>query len=707
MEATANELNALNEFLDKTKSIDFKSTSELLTKNIDLFNKQLKENLKRLESEIKKEDDLHKKQKDFDEKKSRRQKEFEELEEKNYNQKIDRAKKEKENLDKLKSSSIDQLIPTSVKNVVQQNKEDNSDGIIKSLGTMLKAFPERIIEGLKNSKKANSEQENIGEDIPKVSFHIDGIRILKTLLDPIYKSLNANTEILDKLLKKGDETGGGVLGWIAILIAATGFIQKIIEGVAWIAKKTSDFYEFFKTKFLNFIDDIKNLPTTLKTYINLDEIADFFKLKWEKFIGSAKDIIKYDELVDALKLQKAKYLKNLDTAYDFEKLIKSITDFKIKFGNAWEKYIKEPIIKGMDFLSDIYKGIVSFGDNLKSLIGPNSVIGIMFDSLINAIKSLKTPLLSILNAVIKPLTTALELIIKPFMPFLKAISWFLVILDPIVAAGKTLFDVWNNENLTIFQKSISVLISAFGGLGDSIASLIGIVSEGATGIWNFVTGKGWKTENAIGNFARGLTDNYSFGGMGANLGKAATEAMESSNKGTLGESVMFDKVRGVFGAKTGAAGLTTPMADKMQELLKDGVLSEEDMKFLDTKFDKMGEPVEDFIKKANNDNRYIVDTKKGTVVKPAYDDEITSTKKGGIIDESLTKLQKIMSEVNHSIKMVSENISNIQPNYVNNSTSISNGSKENKEYLFKSVFDVNTDKRVQWWKHSREYSATY
>ena len=244
-------------------------------------------------------------------------------------------------------------------------------------------------------------------------------------------------------------------------------------------------------------------------------------------------------------------------------------------------------------------------------------------------------------------------------------------------------------------------------MGDSIASLIGIVSEGATGIWNWVTGKGWKTENAVGNFARGLTNDYSFGGMGANMGKAATQAMEDYNKGQLGDSVAFDKVKGAFGAKTGAAGLTTPMADKMQELLKDGVLSEEDMKFLDTKFNQMGQPVEDFIKKANNDNRYIVDTKKNTVVKPAFDDEITSTKKGGIIDESLTKIQKIMSDVNNNIKMMNQNLTNIQPSYISNSTNISNGSKENKEYLFQPLFDVNSDKRVQWWKHSREYSATY
>jgi hypothetical protein len=709
MEATADDLNALNEFLNKAKSIDFKSSVELLDKNINSFNKQLKEQFKGLEKKDQQEKDLAKKQKEFDDKHEKRQKEFEELDEKNYKQKIDRAKKEKENLDKLKSSTVDQIIPSNVKNAVQQPQDSGVDsGLLKGLGNLLKTIPNTIIEGIKNRKSKSDEQENIGEDVLKVSFHPDGIKILKTLLDPIYKALNANTDILDKLLKKGEETRGGMLGWLALLFAAAGIFQRIANLISGIAKIVSDAYEFSKTKLLKFLDDIKAFPDELKKLLKLDEISDWFKLKWKSFVDAAKDIIKYDELVDSLQLQRAKYLKKLDEVFDFGKILNSLSDFKAGFNLKWEKYVKEPFLKGLDFLSDVFKGVSGFIDNLKSIVGPTSIFKTVLNGIIDGFNALKTPIMTILNVAIKPLTTALMAVIKPFMPLIKALSWVLMILDPLIAAGKTLFEVWNNENLSFIQKTITVLISAFGGLGDSIASLVGIVSEGATGIWNFITGKGWKTENAVGNFARGLTNDYSFGGMGANMGKTSAQFMEDYNKGKLGDSVGFDKVKGMFGAKTGAAALSTPMNDKMQELLKDGVLSDEDMKFLDTKFNQMGQPVEDLIKKSNNDNRYIVDTKRGSVVKPAFDDEITSTKKGGIIDESLTKLQKIMSEVNDNIKLVGQNLANIQPNYINNSTNISNGgSKENKQYLFQPMFDVNNDKRSQWWRHSREYSATY
>jgi len=65
-----------------------------------------------------------------------------------------------------------------------------------------------------------------------------------------------------------------------------------------------------------------------------------------------------------------------------------------------------------------------------------------------------------------------------------------------------------------------------------------------------------------------------------------------------------------------------------------------------------------------------------------------------------------MMEVNKNI--LNFNNSNSNPVVVNNNSTnvMGGGGNQGKEYLFKPMYDVNTDKRIAWWKASREYSAT-
>lgn len=690
-------LNNFESFMNEPNKFDYKSFQEQNQKYLKLFKDVEDKVFKRLERQNKSEDEIFKKEKDLNEKKSKRQKEIDDLEEKNYKDKLDSAKKEKENLEKLKTSAIDQLIPKNIKNITQENQQTQpNEGIFQKI---LKVIPDQISKIVGSFKQNKDEQENIGENVLRVSFHPEGVKILKTLLDPIYKALNANTDALKNLFKTEENKSNA---WGILLLAALGGILKLIDKISDAIKWASNVLEGWKTKFLSVMDDLAKLPKKFKELIKYDELVDTLKLKWTKFIDTAKDIIKYDELAEAFQAQKLKYLKRVDEIFDFGKMLKSLSEFKLKFNNGWTKYVNEPLLNAGNFISDVFKSIsdtiktlnASFkeGEVLKSLIT-------VLESVWNGIKTLTKPLELLYNTLLKPIVTVLENLIKPLMPLLKTLGWVLMLLDPLIAAGKTLFDVWNNENLSGIEKGVAVLVSAIGGLGDGIASLIGIVSEGAVGLWNFITGKGWKTENAVGNFMRGVTDDYSMGGMGNKMGKATANLFEHGS--LTNPNDVNDKSKP-------AASLLTPMAKKAEEFMADGDFTEEEMEYLDKKFDQMGQPVEDFVKQANNKPKFILEQGNPKIYKTNHGDDVMAAKKGGILDESLTKIQKIMSEVNDNIKLMNENSSKVQPNYVNNNTNIVNGgSKESKEYLFKPLFDVNSDKRSQWWRMSREYSATY
>jgi hypothetical protein len=101
---------------------------------------------------------------------------------------------------------------------------------------------------------------------------------------------------------------------------------------------------------------------------------------------------------------------------------------------------------------------------------------------------------------------------------------------------------------------------------------------------------------------------------------------------------------------------------------------------------------------------YIIDKKNNQTYKTSPNDEIIATKKGGIIDKSLQDIKNIMMEVNKNILNI--NNSNSNPVIVNNNSTSVMDNNESKKYLFKPMYDVNTDKRIAWWKASREYSAT-
>jgi hypothetical protein len=127
------------------------------------------------------------------------------------------------------------------------------------------------------------------------------------------------------------------------------------------------------------------------------------------------------------------------------------------------------------------------------------------------------------------------------------------------------------------------------------------------------------------------------------------------------------------------------------------------------KFDPEQKPpiqVQDFTLEPKGISSLIMDRSNNQMYQTSPNDEIIASKKGGILDKSLQDIKNIMMEVNKNI--LNFNNSNSNPVVVNNNSTnvMGGGGNQGKEYLFKPMYDVNTDKRIAWWKASREYSAT-
>jgi hypothetical protein len=168
----------------------------------------------------------------------------------------------------------------------------------------------------------------------------------------------------------------------------------------------------------------------------------------------------------------------------------------------------------------------------------------------------------------------------------------------------------------------------------------------------------------------------------------------------------------IITAKTEAYGKLNPLKqetwtrdDEVREMaksLRDGL---NDLQKTHEKIDAP-KKVDDFIMEPKAVSPLIIDRSNNKAYEPSTNDEITASKKGGIFDKSLEELKLIMSEVNKGILSLNSNISNIQPSIINNNNTSVMGSGDEKNSIAKAMYDVNTDKRSDWWRISREYAST-
>jgi hypothetical protein len=113
----------------------------------------------------------------------------------------ERMERETTAAEEAKKSSLLTAVPDNIKNAKpQEEKVDDKkkDGLFSRLNEGYKQFTDTF----KNAKKQqeDGEQKNLGEKTNRVSFNPEGIKILKTLLIPLYTGLNVGA--LDGKLKE-------------------------------------------------------------------------------------------------------------------------------------------------------------------------------------------------------------------------------------------------------------------------------------------------------------------------------------------------------------------------------------------------------------------------------------------------------------------------------------------------------------------------
>lgn len=548
-----------------------------------------------------------------------------------------------------------------------------------------------VIDPNKNSNKFQ-EQELFTQSLPTVSLTDETIDKIGSVLGDNLRKTFKNLKPSDK---KEEESGSSGLGLLLTILAGT--VTGIVMYVYKLIKSFNDFKDIlisFKTNLLSKVDDLILMSDRIKNFLKLDELAEWMKTKLGKVVDTIKDIGFYfksylDEFIlTPFKQNWTSMTNKIKNFINFDEVADAV--------KAKQIISAEKAVKDLSMLDKIYDGIKSFGvkvletgtDVTKNVFTKaESVINPIFDFVakgLNFLTDSVKPLYGIIDDIGKGLAEMLKTaaglpILRNILSFASKISVFLIVLDPLIAAGKTLFEVWGNDNLNVFEKGLAVLTSAFFGLGDGIASLVGILSEGATGIWNLITGKGWKTENTVGNFMRGMTDDYSFGGMGAKMGKRVAFALENNVEDTVIDK-NFDPTK-------------TEKYKKLQEFNIGGLTSDEE-KYLDENYDDKGNFIknkpnqvkrDDFSFKnlmtstQGNSILYDKNTNTKNILHP--DDNVLAYKTDGVFDLALKELTLLAKSINKGIYKIPESIERNNSNPSNVSVVNSSGGSSNNNML--------------------------
>ena len=145
MDATA----TYAQFMDQPVStLDPKEILEFAKKNLKIFGEIEQKQFKRLESQLKYEEKIDKKEKENRTTQERKQKELDDLREENFKKEFDRAKEQKENLNKIKSFSVSGIIPDRAKDLdIGKSQEEfytKNERFFEKISATLELIPEKI-----------------------------------------------------------------------------------------------------------------------------------------------------------------------------------------------------------------------------------------------------------------------------------------------------------------------------------------------------------------------------------------------------------------------------------------------------------------------------------------------------------------------------------------------------------------------------------
>jgi hypothetical protein len=585
----------------------------------------------------------------------------------------------------IKDAQVSSLIPENIK----KPNENGNESFFQNLKNSLQVNFKSLFDNFKilNQKQDDGEQENIGEKINKIDFSDETKKFLRDLLlkDFLSKlqSLKIESSNKSEEAQQRDSSFGGLSTLVLIGTILAGTVGSIINlgkelytSIKTIltipskimqALKEEGLYKFADYKAWFELKWEKYVTEPLKKIPGFESFMESINNKWTKLIDKIKEITKFDEITNSINL---KWTEFIEKAKNFTKFEELSTAISIKM----EKYIISPINSGLEFLKSSSKVISGIFEYVMGFFKGSDGISLISKTIEGTF--------SFLRGLITPLKTSFELIfpfVKPIMGFFKFLDKFLgpiaILIDPVVDAFSTLFDVWSDDNLTPLQKGISVLTSFVVGFGDIFTFLIDLLSKGVTGIWNFITGKGFKTDNAVSEWMeKSLYQGK--GSLGAGAGKAVAESFKLKNTPDAKSLAI----------KPDSSDTEAPNKNNNQKAvpMNDGLL------------ESTGVPIKMSLGKQNFET--------------APDDNILTFKSGGFLDRSLLDLKIIMKDVHSSILNLNKNLietsnlNNKNINITNNNST--NASSNSKEYLMGDVRDVISDNRLSWWAQSERIRAT-
>lgn len=684
----------LNGIDPKLLDEQFKRQAALLAKSAEKTTAMILAAQKKELSEEEKRQKLLQEARDF------RSKEIEDIEIVEYQEKLkklDEKKKREEEVAKKQEAldkKEDEALKTDGSNIqpeqvnVNNQKNEGKDDLLSKLGAYISVLP-KITQ--QTRKPAGVEQANIGEQVQRVSFHPEGIKILRTLLDPIYKALNAVTVEMDKGLKDIIEkmkdvfsvkSHKGIMLLLLTVLSEIVFVTGKLKGLFEFLTKTSTrLYTAFEEMFLRLLEGFKAYGKAFKRFL-FDEPLNLLErmgLNVRRIASNAFEGIT-ERLVNlkngnsrALKLEELG--KNISTFFN-ERILSPLNSVKNAVGDFFENRITKPIVNFIERVRNLGTTLETF---FEPLIRPFKEFAKIFKSgesegfftrmvrsfgnIIEYSKNFVGPLQRLFNFLepvlnlLKPFVTLIEGLAK--LVSVEVISVIMGFVDAI----RTFFDVWKDDKLSFLQKSVSIFAGFIGGIGSLISDTIKAISS----IISFIPKTGWITKG-LDSVAKAIDTH--------NLGKDTANAFRDYN--------------------------SLSSAPDNKEVWKSGLkyqnASPEERKKMEVDHEKFEHKGEHFVPQGK-------DPKKGTWVAdsptppaPVYQPEPQQPPKvaaqvdqSKMIDMQIKANQSLINSMSTFQKNLEQTIK--QPVIINNNSQTSTSGEKKKDNAGIAAFDIITNAR--------------
>jgi hypothetical protein len=586
----------------------------------------------------------------------------------------DEKETEKGVLETVKSTKTGSVLPQEPK---KESEETQQPNMFQKLLLKLKDNSLNFLQGLIEKftgKQQGGEQKNIGPEIPEFNFSDDAKNYLKHLV-----LIDFLDKLVEKLLnqKKTPEENKGSGIWGLLGTAALALIPAIISNII---------------KFLKTLNDFKNtilgLPAVIEKFFEESKLVKWVSSKWTKFIEFVKDIIKFDELKVAFNAKFAEFVSSAKKFLKFDEFydaIKPIREFSSNVITTFENMFKsgEEIVMGF---GKLFSGEGKLATFVKFIIKPFQILG----DVIGTTGQFVSKTFGYLGEGFKLLETFFPFFFKMFRVFDKFLGPIALLIDTFIDAFKTLFDLWGDDTLTPIQKGIAVVVSAVVGLGDIFTMIGDLLAKGITGLWNLLTGKGWKTENAASEW---LEKNLyqGKGSLGAGAGAATAQAFRMSNNPSAKELIVNGESKPETTNKKENNQKVEPKPQKEIRTFKKPIMP-------DTEFYE-DNVTPNFIPLNNKVRNF-------TPKPPAPE-----VKNNEVLNNSVIDLKTVMKDVHKSIldlnkNMLAKNEEQKPVSVTNNNITNNNSGSNNKEYLMGDTRDAISNNRSSWWSQSERVRAT-